>query len=170
MNGTGATVQINSTGTSHDNDRLYIRGSHTGRTELLLNPTSGSWSDGALGSVLVSVGETNRAASMCRAGKRPCFFHHTDLGTYERKNGDNVTDGYNTDWYLKGFRTTETDENGQHTHFVQNMGSARGVNYQIWRDGFDILFKRLGDLHSQVRTIRKASGPASRDPGWTPGR
>lgn len=57
MDGIGATVQINSTGTSHDNDRLYIRGSHTGRTELLLNPVSGSWSDGALGSVLVSVGD-----------------------------------------------------------------------------------------------------------------
>ena len=148
MDGTGATVQINSTGTSHDNDRLYIRGSHTGRTELLLNPTSGSWSDGALGSVLVSVGD-EQGSFYVPSREKTLFFHHTDLGTYERKNGDNVTDGYNTDWYLKGFRTTETDENGQHTHFVQNMGSARGVKYQIWRDGFDILFKRLGDLHSQ---------------------
>lgn len=148
MDGTWASVQINSTGTSQDNDRLYIRGNHTGRTALLLNPTSGSWSDGALGSVLVSVGD-EQGSFYVPAREKTLFFHHTDLGTYERSKGDTVTDGYNTDWYLKGFRTTETDENGQHTHFVQNMVGARGVNYQIWRDGFDTLFKRLGDLHSQ---------------------
>lgn len=148
MDGTGATVQINSTGTSHDNDRLYIRGSHTGRTELLLNPVSGSWSDGALGSVLVSVGD-EQGSFYVPQQEKTLFFHHVDLGTYQRSNGDAVTDGYNTDWYLKDFRKTETDDHGKHTHFVQNLVGARGVNYQIWRDGFDTLFKRVGDLHSQ---------------------
>lgn len=148
MDGTGATVQINSTGTSHDNDRLYIRGSHTGRTELLLNPVSGSWSDGALGSVLVSVGD-EQGSFYVPQQEKDLFFHHIDLGTYQRCNGDTVTDGYNTDWYLKDFRKTETDDHGNHTHFVQNLVGARGVNYQIWRDGFDTLFKRVGDLHSQ---------------------
>lgn len=148
MDGTGATVQINSTGTSHDNDRLYIRGSHTGRTELLLNPVNGSWSDGALGSVLVSVGD-EQGSFYVPQQEKDLFFHHIDLGTYQRCNGDTVTDGYNTDWYLKDFRKTETDDHGNHTHFVQNLVGARGVNYQIWRDGFDTLFKRVGDLHSQ---------------------
>lgn len=81
--------------------------------------------------------------------EKTLFFHHVDLGTYQRSNGDTVTDGYNTDWYLKDFRKTETDDHGNHTHFVQNLVGARGVNYQIWRDGFDTLFKRVGDLHSQ---------------------
>lgn len=148
MDGIGATVQINSTGTSHDNDRLYIRGSHTGRTELLLNPVSGSWSDGALGSVLVSVGD-EQGSFYVPQQEKTLFFHHVDLGTYQRSKGDTVTDGYNTDWYLKDFRKTETDDHGNHTHFVQNLVGARGVNYQIWRDGFDTLFKRVGDLHSQ---------------------
>ncbi|WP_296397875.1 autotransporter outer membrane beta-barrel domain-containing protein [Acidaminococcus timonensis] len=148
MDGIGATVQINSTGTSHDNDRLYIRGSHTGRTELQLNPVSGSWSDGALGSILVSVGD-EQGSFYVPQQEKTLFFHHVDLGTYQRSNGDTVTDGYNTDWYLKDFRKTETDDHGNHTHFVQNLVGARGVNYQIWRDGFDTLFKRLGDLHSQ---------------------
>ena len=148
MDGTGATVQINSTGTSHDNDRLYIRSRHTGRTELLLNPVSGSWSDGALGSVLVSVGD-EQGSFYVPQQEKTLFFHHIDLGTYQRSNGDAVTDGYNTDWYLKDFRKTETDDHGNHTHFVQNLVGTRGVNYQIWRDGFDTLFKRVGDLHSQ---------------------
>lgn len=148
MDGTGAVMKINSTGTSNQNDRLYIRGNHTGRTELLLNPVSGSWSDGALGSVLVSVGD-EQGSFFVPQQEKALFFHHIDLGTYQRSNGDAVTDGYNTDWYLKDFRKTETDDNGHHTHFVQSLVGARGVNYQIWRDGFDTLFKRLGDLHSQ---------------------
>lgn len=148
--GEGGMLQINSTGTSHDNDRLYIIGSHTGQTTLQLHSlNNGKWSDGALGSVLVSVGEEKGSFYVPDTEDR-LFFHHTELGRYETSNGDKVTPRYNTDWYLKGFKTSETDENDQHTHVVRELAGLHNVNYQIWRDENDNLFKRMGDLHTQA--------------------
>lgn len=148
--GEGGMLQINSTGTSHDNDRLYIIGSHTGQTALQLHSlNNGKWSDGALGSVLVSVGEEKGSFYVPDTEDR-LFFHHTELGRYETSNGDKVTPRYNTDWYLKGFKTSETDENDQHTHVVRELAGLHNVNYQIWRDENDNLFKRMGDLHTQA--------------------
>lgn len=148
--GEGGMLQINSTGTSHDNDRLYIIGSHTGQTALQLHSlNNGKWSDGALGSVLVSVGEEKGSFYVPDTEDR-LFFHHTELGRYETSNGDKVTPRYNTDWYLKGFKKSETDENDQHTHVVRELAGLHNVNYQIWRDENDNLFKRMGDLHTQA--------------------
>ena len=59
-----------------------------------------------------------------------------------------MTPRYNTDWYLKGFSKSATDDDGHHTHVVQDLVGIRGINYQIWRDENDTLFQRLGDLHS----------------------
>lgn len=149
FNGDGGTVVINSTGNSHDNDRLYIIGSHTGKTALQLHSlNNGKWSDGALGSVLVSVGEEKGSFYVPDKEDR-LFFHHTELGRHETSKGDEVTPRYNTDWYLKGFRKSETDDNGQHTHVVRELAGLRNVNYQIWRGENDNLFKRMGDLHTQ---------------------
>lgn len=148
--GEGGMLQINSTGTSHDNDRLYIIGSHTGQTALQLHSlNNGKWTDGALGSVLVSVGEEKGSFYVPDTEDR-LFFHHTELGRYETSKGDEVTPRYNTDWYLKGFKKSETDENGQHTHVVRELAGLHNVNYQIWRDENDNLFKRMGDLHTQA--------------------
>ena len=148
--GEGGMLQISSTGTSHDNDRLYIIGSHTGQTALQLHSlNNGKWSDGALGSVLVSVGEEKGSFYVPDTEDR-LFFHHTELGRYETSNGDKVTPRYNTDWYLKGFKKSETDENDQHTHVVRELAGLYNVNYQIWRDENDNLFKRMGDLHTQA--------------------
>lgn len=148
FNGDGGTVVINSTGNSHDNDRLYVIGSHTGRTALELHSVNnGQWTDGALGTILASVGDEKGSFYVPDREDR-LFFHKTSLGTYETSRGDTVTPRYNTDWYLKGFSKSATDDDGHHTHVVQDLVGIRGINYQIWRDENDTLFQRLGDLHS----------------------
>ncbi|WP_302609598.1 autotransporter outer membrane beta-barrel domain-containing protein [uncultured Mitsuokella sp.] len=149
FNGDGAVVAINSTGNSRNNDRLYVIGSHTGRTALQLHSlNNGKWSDGALGSILASVGEEKGSFYVPDTEDR-LFFHHTELGRYETSKGDKVTPRYNTDWYLKGFTKSETDDDGHHTHVVRELAGLHNVNYQIWRDEDDTLFKRMGDLHTQ---------------------
>lgn len=171
FNGDGATVAINSTGTSHNNDRLYVIGAHTGRTALQLHSlNNGKWTDGALGSILASVGNEQGSFYVPDQEDR-LFFHHTDLGTYETRKGDQVTPRYNTDWYLKGFRKSATDDDGHHTHVVRQLAGLHNVNYQIWRDENDTLFKRLGDLHSPTSDhpegiwVRSLGAEATRQDG-----
>lgn len=148
FDGDGGTVVINSTGNSQNNDHLYVIGAHTGRTALQLHSlNNGKWTDGALGSILASVGNEQGSFYVPDQEDR-LFFHHTDLDTYEMSKGDQVTPHYNTDWYLKGFRKSATDDDGHHTHVVRQLAGLHNVNYQIWRDENDTLFKRLGDLHS----------------------
>ena len=129
--GEGGMLQLNSTGTSHDNDRLYVIGSHTGKTALQLHSlNNGKWTDGALGSILASVGEEKGSFYVPDTEDR-LFFHHTELGRYETSKGDKVTPRYNTDWYLKGFTKSETDDDGHHTHVVRELAGLHNVNYQI---------------------------------------
>ena len=146
--GDGAVVLMGHQGNAQVNDRLYVKGAHTGTTQLQLHAVKGKWTDGAIGSVLVSVGEEQGKFYVPDQEDR-LFFHRVLLDTHEKSKGDAVTQGYNTDWYLKGFQNLTTDDKGHHTHFVQSMMGLQGMNYQMWREDTDSLFKRMGDLHTQ---------------------
>lgn len=146
--GDGAVVLMGHQGNAQVNDRLYVKGDHTGTTRLLLHASNGKWTDGAIGSVLVSVGKEQGKFYVPEQEDR-LFFHQVLLDTHEKSKGDAVTQGYNTDWYLKGFQNLPTDDKGHHTHFVQSMMGLQGLNYQMWREDTDTLFKRMGDLHTQ---------------------
>lgn len=146
--GDGAVVLMGHQGNAQVNDRLYVKGAHTGTTQLQLHAVKGKWTDGAIGSVLVSVGEEQGKFYVPDQEDR-LFFHRVLLDTHEKSKGDAVTQGYNTDWYLKGFQNLPTDDKGHHTHFVQSMMGLQGMNYQMWREDTDSLFKRMGDLHTQ---------------------
>lgn len=146
--GDGAVVLMGHQGNAQVNDRLYVKGAHTGTTQLQLHAVKGKWTDGAIGSVLVSVGEEQGKFYVPDQEDR-LFFHRVLLDTHEKSKGDAVTQGYNTDWYLKGFQNLSTDDKGHHTHFVQSMMGLQGMNYQMWREDTDSLFKRMGDLHIQ---------------------
>lgn len=145
---TGSTIHIYSTGEKNENDHLYIQVSHTGDTAVTVHAIEGRLTDKALGSVLVSVND-EKGSFYAPDEEGLILFYRTDLGKYERSRGDKVTDGYNTDWYLKGRSQSETDKNGHHTTTVRSLAGLRNVNYQIWRDGNDSLFERMGDLHSE---------------------
>lgn len=143
--GDGATVYMGHEGNTTQNDRLYVKGYHTGKTELQLHAVNGIWTDGAIGSVLASVGDEQGSFYVPDTEDR-LFFHRTLLDTHETGRGDDVTDGYNTDWYIKGFKKLPTDDHGKYTHTVRGIMGADGINYHIWRTEQDTLFRRMGDL------------------------
>lgn len=146
--GDGTAVLMGHQGDAQVNDRLYVKGIHTGTTQLQLHAVHGAWTDGAIGSVLASVGNEQGKFYVPDREDR-LFFHRIVLDTHEKSQGDTVTDGYDTDWYLKGFQNLPTDDKGHHTHFVQTMMGIPGMDYQMWREDMDSLFKRMGDLHTQ---------------------
>lgn len=143
--GDGATVYMGHEGNTTQSDRLYVKGTHTGTTQLQLHAVNGTWTDGAIGSVLASVGDEQGRFYVPDTEDR-LFFHRTLLDTHETSRGDDVTDGYNTDWYIKGFRKMPTDDHGNYTHTVRGIMGADGINYHIWRTEQDTLFRRMGDL------------------------
>ncbi|MBS5582107.1 MAG: hypothetical protein KHX20_05930, partial [Megasphaera sp.] len=87
------------------NDHVYITGSHTGTTDLHLESTSNTWS-GALGTVLVSVGNEEGSFVSYNETEAALYYYNLELAS----TSDNVTDGYSTDWYLKGFTKAPTND------------------------------------------------------------
>lgn len=148
--GDGTAVLMGHQGDARVNDRLYVKGTHTGTTQLQLHSVSGQWTDGAIGSILASVGNEQGKFYVPDREDR-LFFHRTLLDTYERSQGDTTTDGYNTDWYIKGLPLYPTDDQGNYTHTVRGLMGLEGINYHIWRDNQDNLFRRMGELHSGIQ-------------------
>lgn len=148
--GDKAVIYMGHQGDATVNDHLYIQGTHTGTTQLLLHAANGKWTDGAIGSVLTSVGDEQGSFYLPEQEDR-LFFHKVVLDTHERSQGDTVTDGYNTDWYIKGFQKRPTDDKGNYTHTVRGIMGLDGINYHIWRDSQDNLFRRMGELHSGIQ-------------------
>jgi outer membrane autotransporter protein len=144
--GDGTTVYLDADGsTNTGNDRLYVTGTHTGTTSLHLASTSDTWS-GALGTVLVSVGDEQ--GSFVSDGETEAALYYYDLVL--ASTTDNVTDGYGTDWYLKGFTKESTNSEGHHTTVVRNLGGITGSNYLLWRSDMDTLFRRLGETDNSL--------------------
>lgn len=150
FDGDGSTLLMGHQGNARVNDRLYVKGTHTGTTQLQLHAVSGQWTDGAIGSILASVWDEQGKFYVPDREDR-LFFHRTLLDTYERSQGDTTTDGYNTDWYIKGLPLYPTDDQGNYTHTVRGLMGLEGINYHIWRDSQDNLFRRMGELHSGIQ-------------------
>lgn len=144
--GDGATLYLDADGTTNTgNDHLYVTGSHTGTTDLHLSSTSNTW-EGALGTVLASVG--NEEGSFVSDGETEAalYYYNVELAS----TSDNVTDGYSTDWYLKGFTKAPTNDEGHHTTVVRNLGGITGGNYLLWRSDMDTLFRRMGEADGSL--------------------
>lgn len=150
FSGDGAVIFMGHAGNTTQNDHIYVKGAHTGTTALQLHSVNGEWTDGAIGSVLASVGDEQGSFYVPDREDR-LFFHRTVLDTHETSKGDTVTDGYNTDWYLKGFEKRPTDDQGNYTDTVRELMGADNVNYHIWRTEQDTLFRRMGDLRKGER-------------------
>ncbi len=144
--GDRATVSLDADGTTNTgNDHVYVTGDHTGTTALHLESTSNTW-EGALGTVLVSVG--NEEGSFVSDAEMEAALHYYDLKL--DSTTDNVTDGYGTDWYLKGFTKAPTNDEGHHTTVVRNLGGITGGNYLLWRSDMDTLFRRMGEADGSL--------------------
>lgn len=144
--GDGATLYLDADGsTNTGNDHLYVTGSHTGTTALHLESTSNTWS-GALGTVLASVGEEQGSFASEGETEAALYYYNLELAS----TSDNVTDGYSTDWYLKGFTKAPTNDEGHHTTVVRNLGGITGGNYLLWRSDMDTLFRRMGEADGSL--------------------
>ena len=144
--GDGATLYLDADGTTNTgNDHLYVTGSHTGTTDLHLSSTSNTW-EGALGTVLASVGNEEGAFVSDGETEAALYYYNLELAS----TSDNVTDGYSTDWYLKGFTKAPTNDEGQHTTVVRNLGGITGGNYLLWRSDMDTLFRRMGEADGSL--------------------
>ena len=144
--GDGATLYLDADGsTNTGNDHLYVTGSHTGTTDLHLSSTSNTWS-GALGTVLASVGEEQGSFASEGETEAALYYYNLELAS----TSDNVTDGYSTDWYLKGFTKAPTNDEGHHTTVVRNLGGITGGNYLLWRSDMDTLFRRMGEADGSL--------------------
>ena len=144
--GDGATLYLDADGsTNTGNDHVYVMGSHTGTTDLHLESTSNTWS-GALGTVLVSVGEEQGSFVSDSETEAALYYYNLKLDS----KTDNVTDGYSTDWYLKGFTKAPTNDEGHHTTVGRNLGGITGGNYLLWRSDMDTLFRRMGEADGSL--------------------
>lgn len=144
--GDGATLYLDADGTTNTgNDHLYVTGSHTGTTDLHLSSTSNTW-EGALGTVLASVGNEEGAFVSDGETEAALYYYNLELAS----TSDNVTDGYSTDWYLKGFTKAPTNDEGHHTTVVRNLGGITGGNYLLWRSDMDTLFRRMGEADGSL--------------------
>ena len=144
--GDGATLYLDADGsTNTGNDHVYVMGSHTGTTALHLSSTSNTWS-GALGTVLASVGEEQGSFASEGETEAALYYYNLELAS----TSDNVTDGYSTDWYLKGFTKAPTNDEGHHTTVVRNLGGITGGNYLLWRSDMDTLFRRMGEADGSL--------------------
>lgn len=144
--GDGATLYLDADGTTNTgNDHLYVTGSHTGTTDLHLSSTSNTW-EGVLGTVLASVGNEEGAFVSDGETEAALYYYNLELAS----TSDNVTDGYSTDWYLKGFTKAPTNDEGHHTTVVRNLGGITGGNYLLWRSDMDTLFRRMGEADGSL--------------------
>ena len=147
LSGEGGVINMNiDAGTNADNsDRVYVTGTHMGEHLISLNNVnSASLTDGANGTVLVSVGdEQGKFSALAAEGK--LYWNRYELGDKE-----SATDGYNTDWYLKEIIQEETGgSDDKPTTSVEAGLSANALGYHTWRAEMDSLMQRMGDLRQE---------------------
>ena len=147
LSGEGGVINMNiDAGTNADNsDRVYVTGTHTGEHLISLNNVnSASLTDGANGTVLVSVGdEQGKFSALAAEGK--LYWNRYELGDKE-----SATEGYNTDWYLKEIIQEETGgSDDKPTTSVEAGLSANALGYHTWRAEMDSLMQRMGDLRQE---------------------
>ena len=137
-NGT-INMDIDASTNVNNSDRIYVDGTHSGTHYITLN-NIGANTDGAAGTVLVSV-NNEQGKFVANDSEGTLYWNRYNLDRLDKANGDNVTDGYNTDWYLK-----EVEQLDEPTTSVDTILGANALGYHTWRAETDKLMKRMGDL------------------------
>lgn len=142
MKGNGGIINMNiNADNKNESDRLYIQGTHSGEHYITLNNV-GVGTDGALGTVLVSVND-EQGEFKANNSEGTLYWNRYELDRLDQDNGDAVTSGYKTDWYLK-----EVEQIDEPTTSVDIAMGANALNYHTWRTENDKLMKRMGDLRN----------------------
>ena len=136
-------------GTNKDNsDRLFIAGTHTGKHYITLNNVNADGNtDGAAGTVLVSV--KDEQGKFLANDKESSLYWYK----YTLDHQDSTTDGYNTDWYLKGVEIIPAyplnPANPRPTTSVDAVDATQRLAFANWVED-DKLMQRMGDLRHET--------------------
>ena len=136
-------------GTNKDNsDRLFIAGTHTGNHYITLNNVNADGNtDGAAGTVLVSV--KDEQGEFLANDKESSLYWYK----YTLDHQDSTTDGYNTDWYLKGVEIIPAyplnPANPRPTTSVDAVDATQRLAFANWVED-DKLMQRMGDLRHET--------------------
>ena len=141
--GEGGIVKLDIDASTNENnsDRIFINGTHKDTHYITLNNV-GANTDGAAGTVLVSV-NNEQGEFKANDSEGALYWNRYNLDRLDKANGDNVTDGYNTDWYLK-----EVEQLDESTTSVDTILGANALNYHTWRAENDQLMRRMGELRN----------------------
>lgn len=133
---------------TNNSDRLYIAGTHTGKHYITLNNVNaGDNTDGAAGTVLVSV--KDEQGKFLANDKESSLYWYK----YTLDHQDSTTDGYNTDWYLKRVEIIPAyplnPANPRPTTSVDAVDATQRLAFANWVED-DKLMQRMGDLRHET--------------------
>lgn len=142
FDGLGGTINMDiDASTNTDNsDRVYVDGTHSGTHYITLNNIDKSGVYDAAGTVLVSVND-EQGEFLAKPDEGTLYWNKYTLDRLDTKDGEDVTDGYNTDWIL-----AEVEQTDEPTTSVDTILGANALNYHTWIMESDKLMKRMGDL------------------------
>lgn len=133
---------------TNNSDRLYIAGTHTGNHYITLNNVNADGNtDGAAGTVLVSV--KDEQGKFLANDKESSLYWYK----YTLDHQDSTTDGYKTDWYLKGVEIIPAyplnPANPRPTTSVDAVDATQRLAFANWGED-DKLMQRMGDLRHET--------------------
>lgn len=133
---------------TNNSDRLYIAGTHTGNHYITLNNVNADGNTaGAAGTVLVSV--KDEQGKFLANDKESSLYWYK----YTLDHQDSTTDGYKTDWYLKGVEIIPAyplnPANPRPTTSVDAVDATQKLAFANWVED-DKLMQRMGDLRHET--------------------
>lgn len=150
FDGTGGILHMDiDASTNQDNsDRVFVNGTHTGNHYITLNNVNADGNtDGAAGTVLVSV--KDEQGKFLANDKESSLYWYK----YTLDHRDSTTDGYNTDWYLKGVEIIPAyplnPANPRPTTSVDAVDATQRLAFANWVED-DKLMQRMGDLRHET--------------------
>ena len=141
-------MDIDASTNTNNSDRLYIAGTHTGNHYITLNNVNADGNtDGAAGTVLVSV--KDEQGKFLANDKESSLYWYK----YTLDHRDSTTDGYNTDWYLKGVEIIPAyplnPANPRPTTSVDAVDATQRLAFANWVED-DKFMQRMGDLRHET--------------------
>ena len=146
-------MDIDASKNADNSDRIYVKDTHEGIHYITLNNVAADAShNGAEGTVLVSV-KNEQGEFKAKDSEGTLFWNKYDLAKYEKANGDTVTEGYNTDWYLKEVEIIPAypinPANPRPTTSVDAVDATQRLAFANWIED-DKLMQRMGDLRHET--------------------
>lgn len=158
-------LDIDASKNTNNSDKLYVTDTFTGTQFIELNEVGHGDLDGAAGTVLASV-KNNNGTFKAVDGEGTLYWNRYEL---DKKETADTTGAFTIDWYLKKV-IPQLDP----TTSVETIPAAGALNYYTWRNEFDKLLKRMGELRHNGELeegvwarVKGAKIGSEQEPGFT---